>query len=97
MRITQSIILWILLIRTRTFDGGSHPGSLQYYKEAPNKDGFNILSEYNFTYATCDYCPGGFWPDNKSGAHTLLIYSTQQPLTTALDKLQKLVSDNVYI
>ena len=48
-------------------DGVSHPGSLQYYKEAFNKEGFDILSEYNFTYATCDYCPGGFWPDNKSG------------------------------
>lgn len=33
-------------------DGISHPGSLQYYKEAFKNDGFNILSEYNFTYAT---------------------------------------------
>jgi hypothetical protein len=45
-------------------DGISHPG-------------FDILSEYNFTYAACDYCPGEYWPDNKSGEHTLLIYSTQ--------------------
>jgi hypothetical protein len=78
-------------------DGGSHPGSLQYYKEAFRKDGFDILSQYNFTYATCDYCPGEYWPDNKSGEHTLLIYSTQQPLSDALVKLEKLVKDNVYI
>lgn len=82
---------------TEDNDGVSHPGSLQYYKEAFNNDGFDILSEYNFTYATCDYCPGGFWPDNKSGAHTLLIYSTQQPLSDAIEKLGKLVKDNVYI
>ena len=82
---------------TRDNDGVSHPGSLQYYKEAFNNDGFDILSEYNFTYATCDYCPGEYWPDNKSGEHTLLIYSTQQPLSVAFDKLGKLVKDNVYI
>ena len=69
---------------TEDNDGVSHPGSLQYYKKAFNKEGFDILSEYNFTYATCDYCPGGFWPDNKSGEHILLIYGTQQPLSDAL-------------
>jgi hypothetical protein len=78
-------------------DGVSHPGSLQYYREAFNKDGFDILSEFNFTYATCDYCPGEYWPDNKSGGHTLFIYSTQQPLSDALIKLGKLVKDNVYV
>jgi hypothetical protein len=83
---------------TKDNDGVSHPGSLQYYSEAFKRDGFEILSEYNFTYATCDYCdPGGYWPDNKSGDHTLLIYSTQQPLTSALAKLVELVRDNVYI
>jgi len=78
-------------------DGISHPGSLQYYKEAFKNDGFNILSEYNFTYATCDYCPGEYWPDNKSGDHTLIIYSTEQSLSDALEILEKLVKDNVYI
>ena len=74
---------------TEDNDGVSHPGSLQYYKEAFNNDGFDILSEYNFTYATCDYCPGEYWPDNKSGEHTLLIYSTQQPLSDALAETRK--------
>jgi hypothetical protein len=78
-------------------DGGTHPGSLRYYKEEFKRDGFNILSQHNFTYAACDYCPGGFWPDNKSGDHTLLIYSKQQPLMAALDNLGKLVRENVYI
>jgi hypothetical protein len=82
---------------TEDNDGVSHPGSLQYYKETFNKDGFDILSEYNFTYSTCDYCPGEYWPDNKSGEHTLFIYSTQQPLSDALVKLGKLVRDNVYV
>jgi hypothetical protein len=82
---------------TKDNDGGSHPGSLQYYKEEFKKNGFNILSEYNFTYATCDYCPGEFWPDNKSGDHTLILYDTQQSLSEALEKLEKLVRDNVYI
>jgi hypothetical protein len=78
-------------------DGGIHPGSLQYFEEAFNKNSFDILSEYNFTYAACDYCPGEYWPDNKSGEHTLLIYITKQPLTEAMTKLEKLVKDNVYI
>ena len=78
-------------------DGVSHPGSLQYYREAFSSDGFNILSEYNFSYATCDYCPGEYWPDNKSGEHTLFLYGTEQPLSDALVKLGKLVKDNVYV
>ncbi|HZD34301.1 MAG TPA: hypothetical protein VE130_03765 [Nitrososphaeraceae archaeon] len=82
---------------TEDNDGVSHPGSLQYYRDAFSREGFDILSEYNFTYATCDYCPGEYWPDNKSGEHTLFIYSTQQPLMDALEKLGKLVKDNVYI
>lgn len=40
-------------------DGGVHPGSLQYYRAEFPKNGFQILSEYNFTYAACDYCPIG--------------------------------------
>jgi len=78
-------------------DGVFHPGSLQYYKEAFKNDGFDILSEYNFTYAVCDYCPGEYWPDNKSGRHTFIIYSAEEPISYALAKLGKLVKDNVYI
>jgi len=78
-------------------DGVFHPGWLNYYKEEFPKNGFNILSEYNFNYAICDYCPGGYWPDNKSGDHTLIIYSTDQPFSVAVDKLEKMIKDNVYI
>ena len=81
----------------RDNDGGVHPGSLQYYKAEFPKNGFQILSEYNFTYATCDYCPGEYWPDNKTGNHTLIIFATEQPLPDALAKLRKLVRDNVYV
>jgi hypothetical protein len=78
-------------------DGGVHPGWLGYYKTEFPKNGFTILSEYNFRYAACKYCPGGFWPDQKTGDHTLIIYSTNQPLSDALLKLEKMVKDNVYI
>jgi hypothetical protein len=78
-------------------DGIVHPGWLGYYESEFPKNGFNILSKYNFNYNTCSYCEGKFWPDNKTGEHTLLIFSTNQPLIEAIEKLQKLVKDNVYI
>jgi hypothetical protein len=78
-------------------DGGVHPGFLNYYRSEFPKNGFRILSEYNFTYTACDYCPGEYWPDNKTGNHTLIIFATEQPLPDALAKLEKLVRDNVYI
>ena len=78
-------------------DGGTHPGWLGYYKtEFPNK-GFKILSLFGFHYATCKYCPGEFWPDQKTADHTLLIYSTEQSTDQALAKLTKMVWNNVYI
>ena len=78
-------------------DGGSHPGWLGYYANEFPKNGFSILSKYNFHYATCKYCPGGYWPDQKAADHTLIIYSTNQPLSEALSKLSKMVWNNVYI
>jgi hypothetical protein len=78
-------------------DGGVHPGWLGYYKAEFPKHGLTILSQYNFHYAACKYCPGGFWPDQKTADHTLIIFSTQQPLSVALNKLAKTVWNNVYI
>ena len=78
-------------------DGGVHPGSLQYYRTEFPKNGFRILGEYNFTYAACDYCPGEYWPDNKTGNHTLIIFATEQPLPDTLAKLKKMTRDNVYV
>ena len=78
-------------------DGGAHPGWLGYYKtEFPN-NGFKVLSLFDFHYATCKYCPGEFWPDQKTADHTLLIYSTDQSTDEALAKLAKMVWNNVYI
>ena len=82
---------------TKDNDGNSHPGSLAYYRQAFNENGIKILSEYNFTYSKCDYCPEGYWPDNKSGNHTLIIFSSEQPLEQTLEILKKFVKDNVYI
>jgi hypothetical protein len=78
-------------------DGGTHPGWLGYYKDQFVKNGFKILDTFNFHYATCKYCPGGFWPDQKSADHTLILYSTSQSLSDALNKLSKMVWENVYI
>ena len=78
-------------------DGTMHPGWLGYYENEFSKNGFDILSKHNFNYNTCSYCEGEFWPDNKTGEHTLIIFSTNQPLVEAIAKLQKLVKDNVYI
>jgi hypothetical protein len=78
-------------------DGGSHPGWLGYYTNDFPKNGFSILSRFNFHYAACKYCPGGYWPDQKTSDHTLIIYSTSQPLSQALSKLSKMVQNNVYI
>jgi hypothetical protein len=78
-------------------DGGVHPGWLGYYKTEFPKEGFSILSEYNFHYTECKYCPGGYWPDQKTGDHTLIVYSTKQSLSDVLGKLEKLVWNNVYI
>ena len=78
-------------------DGGVHPGWLGYYKEQFPKNGFKILSTFNFHYATCKYCPGQYWPNQKTADHTLIIYSTTQPIADVLSKLSKMVWDNVYI
>lgn len=78
-------------------DGNPHPGSLAYYRQAFSENGFNILSEHNFSYATCGYCPGEYWPDNKAADHTLIIFGIEQPLEQALKILEKLVKDNVYV
>lgn len=78
-------------------DGNPHPNSLTYYRQAFQENGYTKLSEHNFIYVTCDYCPGGFLPDNKAADHTLSIYNTEQPLEQALEKLEKLVKDNVYV
>ena len=78
-------------------DGGVHPGWLGYYKDVFYKNGFKILSEFNFHYAVCSYCPGKFWPDQKTADHTLIIYSTTQPIEQAVQKLAKMVRDDAYI
>ncbi|HET6727512.1 MAG TPA: hypothetical protein VFH19_05730, partial [Nitrososphaeraceae archaeon] len=74
-----------------------HPGSLGYYETEFPKNGFNIFSQYNFNYNACSYCEGKYWPDNKTGNHTLIIFGTDQPISEAVTKLKKLVKDNVYV
>lgn len=85
------------VLNNKDNDGRVHPGWLGYYRNELPFRGFHILSEHNFHYAKCKYCPGGFWPDIKSADHTLLIYGTSQPLSQALSKLSRMVWNNVYI
>ncbi len=85
------------VVNNKDNDGGTHPGWLGYYKTEFPANGFRILSTFDFHYATCKYCPGGYWPDQKTGDHTLIIYSTDQPLSSALRILSKMVWNNVYI
>jgi hypothetical protein len=82
---------------TKDNDGNSHPGSLAYYRQAFSENQIKILSEYGFTYFKCDYCPEGYWPDNKTGTHTLIIFSSIQPLEQTLETLKTFVKDNAYI
>jgi len=85
------------VLNNKDNDGGVHPGWLAYYRNELPLNGFQILSEHNFHYAKCKYCPGGFWPDIKSADHTLIVYSTPQSLTQALSKLAIMIWNNVYI
>jgi hypothetical protein len=78
-------------------EGGIHPGNLAYYIQEFPRNGLKIESTYNFTYASCSFCPGKFWPDNKSGNHTLIVWSSSQPLSNVLAVLTKLTKENVYI
>lgn len=78
--------------------GGIHPGdSLQYYIVEFNKKGLKILDTFDFSYAECTYCKDKYWPDNKTGNHTLILYSSEKPYDLLINDLQKLVKDNVYI
>ena len=78
-------------------DGGIHPGNLAYFMQEFPKNGLKIESVYNFSYASCNYCPGKFWPDNKTANHTLIVWSSTQPLPNVLAALTKLTKANVYI
>ena len=78
-------------------DGGIHPGNFAYYIQEFPRNGLKIESMHNFTYSSCSDCPGKFWPDNKSGNHTLIVWSSTQSLPTVLAALTELTKANVYI
>jgi hypothetical protein len=78
-------------------DGVIHPGNLAYYIQEFPRNGLKIESMHNFTYSSCSDCPGKFWPDNKSGNHTLIVWSSTQSVPTVLAVLTELTKANVYI
>ena len=77
--------------------GELHPGWLGNYKPEFAKNGFTILSQYNFNYTRyhCWVAKMGVYLRPRD--HTLIIYRTDQPLSYALVKLKKMVKDNAYI
>jgi hypothetical protein len=78
-------------------DGGTHLGNLAYYMQEFPRNGLKIESIHNFTYVSCSDCPGKYWPDNKTGNHTLIVWSSTQPLPNVLTALTNLTKANVYI
>jgi hypothetical protein len=78
-------------------DMGTHPGNLAYYMQEFPRNALTIESTYNFTYTSCSVCPGKFWTDNKTANHTLIVWSSTQPLPNVLAALTKLTKANVYI
>lgn len=78
--------------------GGIHPGdSLQYYITKFNENGFKIIDTFDFSYGECSYCEDKYWPDNKTGDHTLILFSSEKPYEVLIKDLQQLIKDNVYI
>lgn len=74
--------------------GYLHPGWLGYYQTEFPKNGFRIMSQYNFQKYVS-------WPPElwyiEPREQTLIIYRTDQPLPNALVKLKKMVKDNAYV
>lgn len=74
--------------------GNLHPGCLGYYKTVFPMNGFTIMSQHNFSKYVS-------WPTElwyiKPRDQTLIIYKTDQRLSTALIKLKKMVRDNAYV
>lgn len=85
------------IINNRDKHGHVHPGWLGYYKTEFPKNGFTILSQYNFIDLAFLGLPAEFYAGWTPWNHTLLIYSSEQPLQVALIKLKQMVENNAYI
>lgn len=77
--------------------GQFHSGWLGYYAEEFPKNGFTILSQYNFLDSAFLGLPAEFYASWTPWNHTLLIYSTDQPIQDVLTKLKQMIVNNAYI
>jgi hypothetical protein len=92
-------------------DGGMHQGHLAYYQTEMSKKKWEIVSIYNFDFASCTFynqrtsslCVtdgssiGAYWADNKTPYHSLILWKTrQQSLSEVGSALDFFTKENVY-
>lgn len=92
-------------------DGGMHQGHLAYYQTEMPKKNWEIVSIYNFDFASCTFynqrtsnqCVtagssiGAYWEDNKTPYHSLIIWKTsKQSLSEVGSALDLFTKENVY-
>ncbi len=92
-------------------DGGMHQGHLAYYQSEMPKKKWEIVSIYNFDFASCTFynqhtsnlCVtagssiGAYWADNKTPYHSLILWKTsKQSLSEVGSALDFFTKENVY-
>lgn len=92
-------------------DGGMHQGHLAYYQTEMPKKKWEIVSIYNFDFASCTFynqhtsnlCVtagssiGAYWADNKTPYHSLILWKTsKQSLSEVGSALDFFTKENVY-
>jgi hypothetical protein len=92
-------------------DGGMHQGHLAYYRTEMPRKNWEIISIYNFDFASCTYYNlsansqcltagsnmGAYWADNKTPYHSLILWKTSKPsLSEVGTDLDSFTKDNVY-
>lgn len=92
-------------------DGGMHQGYLSYYQREMPRKNWEIISIYNFDFASCTYYNlsessqcltagsniGAYWADNKTPFHSLILWKTSKPLLSEVgNDLDSFTKDNVY-
>ena len=92
-------------------DGGMHQGHLAYYQTEMPKQNWEIISIYNFDFASCTFynqrigsqCVtagssiGAYWADNKTPYHSLILWKTsKQSLSEVGSALDFFTKENVY-
>ena len=73
--------------------GGQHPGCLPYFRTQFPIAKMTIVSTQGFSYA-----PGGsFFPDNRTGNHTLIVWQSSAPIGDVIAALKRFTKANPYV